>query len=359
MNRVDFAKLEHEPLDAAPKAGHGEAVFRLSRFALTFNNITYASYGDALGYWRFFPVDAARGLLPVWGYADAAESNAPGIEPGQRYYGYWPLATHALLRPGRIHAHSFRDDASHRAELPEIYNWYQRTDDDPFHGPTSEPLHAIYRPLFITAFCLADFLVDNDLFGAAQIIVSSASSKTAYATAFCLEHSANDRRPVRRVGLTGDHHLDFVRGLDLYDDAVAYDELETLDPHAVTLYVDIAGNPALKHQVHQHFGEQLAFDSSVGAAQSLTPPEPERDLPGPKPEFFFAPSWIAKRHADWGVAGFNQRAGEATAAFYRYVMGHKLVEVVNRHGLEAAGEIIVDMVEGRTDPRVGHVISLD
>ena len=30
----------------------------------------------------------------------------------------------------------------------------------------------IYRPLFITAFCLADFLVENELFQARQIIIS-------------------------------------------------------------------------------------------------------------------------------------------------------------------------------------------
>gem|GEM_PF-2634448 len=99
-------------------------------------------------------------------------------------------------------------------------------------------------------------------------------------------------------------------------------------------------------------------DASVGSAQSLTPPEPDRELPGPKPQFFFAPTWIAKRHADWGVAGFNRRAGEATAAFYKYVMDRHLVELVESHGLEAAREIIVEMVEGHTDPQKGHVIAL-
>ena len=45
----------------------------------------------------------------------------------------------------------------------------------------------IVRPLFITSFMLADFLQDNAFFGARQVVVSSASSKTAYGTAFCLQ----------------------------------------------------------------------------------------------------------------------------------------------------------------------------
>jgi len=358
MNRHDFSDLRPDTIDETPSAGPGQAVFRLSRFALTFNNITYASYGDVLGYWRFFPVDDQRGLLPVWGYADVLASNVEGLEPGQRFYGYWPLASHAVLEPGKVSAHSFRDDAAHRAELPEIYNWYQRTDEDDFHDARSEPLHAIYRPLFITAFCLADFLAENDFFGAERVVVSSASSKTAYATAFCLRRRKAEKHGPELVGLTSEGHLDFVRRLGLYDAVVDYDNLETLDPEAATLYVDIAGNPDLKGRVHRHFGQRLVFDASVGAAQSLTPPAPDPDLPGPRPEFFFAPTWIAKRHADWGVAGFNRRAGEVTAAFYTFVTDNRLVDLDEQQGLEAARDIIIDMVQGRTDPLKGHVIVL-
>ncbi|MDT8450544.1 MAG: DUF2855 family protein [Wenzhouxiangellaceae bacterium] len=359
MNRGEFSDLRLETLDATPGAGSGEAVFRLHRFALTFNNITYATYGDVLRYWQFFPVDGQYGLLPVWGYADVIDSAVDGIEPGQRFYGYWPLATHATLEPGRIGAHSFRDDAAHRADLPEIYNWYQRTDDDAFHDAASEPLHAIYRPLFITAFCLADFLAENDFFGAGRVAVSSASSKTGYATAFCIRQRSNIDRDIEMAGLTSGGNREFVQRLGLYDTVAGYDSLAEFHPNTPTLYIDIAGNPELQARVHRHFGASLVFDASVGSAQSLAPPVPDRELPGPKPEFFFAPTWIAKRHADWGVAGFNRRAGEATAAFFKYVTDNRLVELVESRGLEAAREVIVGMIEGRTDPRKGQVIVLE
>src|SRR6056297_2906987 len=116
INRSEFSDMRLQKSDDHPHAANGEAVFRLSRFALTFNNVTYATFGDVLGYWEFFPADVTGhaerwGLLPVWGYADVVESKAEGIKTGQRFYGYWPTATHVKLQPDKIGDHSFRDAA--------------------------------------------------------------------------------------------------------------------------------------------------------------------------------------------------------------------------------------------------------
>jgi len=355
MNQGDFSEMRSEPLDASPGAGPDEVVFQISRFALTFNNVTYATFGDALRYWRFFPVEhKGWGQLPVWGYADVVESNVADIAADQRYYGYWPAATHVTLKPGKVGVHSFRDDAAHRADLPEIYNWYQRTDDDPLHNARTEPLHAIYRPLFITAFCLADFLSENNFFGAKRVAVSSASSKTAYATAFCIrQHSS-----IAMAGLTSARNRDFVERLELYNTAIAYDDFRALDADTATLYIDFAGNTKLQAEMHRFFGSNLVYDCSVGSAQSLVPPKPERNLPGPKPEFFFAPKWIAKRHKDWGTGEFNRRSGQACKSFFDYVTDNELIELAEQRGLEATQHVLVEMLRGRTDPAVGHVIDL-
>jgi len=357
MNRSEFSDMRPESLDATPRAERGEAVFALSRFALTFNNVTYATFGDALGYWGFFPVEGAGdgwGLLPVWGYADVVESNVDGIETGQRFYGYWPTASHVVLQPGKAGSRSFRDDAAHRADLPEIYNWYQRTDDDPFHDARTEPLHAIFRPLFVTAFCLADFLAENDFFGAERVVVSSASSKTGYASAFCIRQHAD----IEMIGLTSAGNRDFVEKLGLYDAVLSYDDLRRLEVGTRTLYIDIAGNAELQADLHEHLADRLVYDCSVGSAQSLSPPAPRDDLPGPRPEFFFAPNWTAKRHRDWGAVEFTRRSGEASAAFFGYVTDNALVDLAEQGGLSAARDVLVEMIEGRTDPATGHVIVL-
>ena len=357
MNRQNLEEMRVDESGENLDAQTGEVVFKLDRFALTTNNITYAVYGDAMNYWSFFPVDASGwGQLPVWGYADVIASNFDEIEPGQRYFGYFPAASHLRVRPGKTSRASFRDDSPHRQQLPEVYNWYQRTDADPFHAPDTEPLHAIYRPLFITAFSLADFLEDSEFFGARRVLISSASSKTAYATAFCLRDS--DRPEI--VGLSSAANHEFVERTGLYHRVLDYSDLEQLDTESPTLYVDIAGNPDLTHRVHHHLADRLVYGCTVGAAQSVEPATEKPDLPGPEPRFFFAPPHIARRYQDWGVAEFNRRAGEATTAFYQYVThpDRRLLTVTESRGLASAQLIIADMLQGEIDPGEGHVVCL-
>lgn len=359
MNRSRFEDMHLDTIDA-PEATDGEVVLALDRFSLTINNVTYAAFGDALRYWDFFPTGVeGQGLLPVWGYADVVQSKADGVELGQRYFGYYPSATHLVVRPGKTGGRSFRDDSPHRADLPEVYNWYQRSDNDPNQSSALEPLHAIFRPLFVTAFGLSDFLAEKRFFGAEQVVISSASSRTGYSEAFSI--GMQRERPdidVDVIGLTSAGHRDFVEGLDLYARVLSYHELEQLDPKRPTVYVDIAGNTDLQRRVHEHFGDALVHDVALGAAHAHEPPHPDSDLPGPKPEFFFAPVWVAQRQKDWGSDEFNRRVGEAVAAFFGHVVQHKLIDVQEQHGLEAARDVLTELLAGTTDPAVGHVIRL-
>ena len=71
----------------------------MDSFALTANNVTYAASGDVLKYWRFFPVDDAWGLTPVWGFGTVTESRAEGVVEGERVYGFLPMAS-ALVTTG-------------------------------------------------------------------------------------------------------------------------------------------------------------------------------------------------------------------------------------------------------------------
>ena len=42
---------------------------KVTRFAFTANNITYAMLGDQLKYWQLFPAPAGFGNIPVWDLA--------------------------------------------------------------------------------------------------------------------------------------------------------------------------------------------------------------------------------------------------------------------------------------------------
>jgi hypothetical protein len=99
--------------------------------------------------------------------------------------------------------------------------------------------------LFMTSWLIDDFLADNEFFGAATAgnaltILSSASSKTAYGTAFCLAK----RQGVTVIGLTSAANLDFCRSLGCYHRVLTYDQIDQLDPGRAAVYVDFAGNAA-------------------------------------------------------------------------------------------------------------------
>jgi hypothetical protein len=66
-------------------------------------------------------------------------------------------------------------------------------------------VQALLRPLFITSWLIDDFLADNDFFGARVMLLSSASSKTAYGTAFQLAQ----RDGIEVVGLTSPGNVAF------------------------------------------------------------------------------------------------------------------------------------------------------
>lgn len=279
-----------------------------------------------------------------------------GVEKGERFYGYFPLASHLRVRPERVTDRGFADGAPHRQPLVSAYNHYVRVSADPAYQPAHEDHQALLRPLFITSFMLADFLQDKRFFGARRVVFSSASSKTAYGTAFCLESHGE----IERVALTSAANLAFTEGLGCYRRTVEYGALESIASDVPTLYVDFSGSDALRARIHHHFGAALVYDCFVGSAHN-TQFLRDAALPGPKPEFFFAPVQIRKRNADWGHAEFNRRSNEAQQAFTRRVddAQRPWMRITQHRGLEAARPLIEALVAGKADPREGHIIVLE
>ena len=100
----------------------GEAEFAIDLVALTANNITYAALGQKTpflgpdaGYWDFFSERGEPGRLPVWGFATVTRSAAEGLSVGDRFYGYWPLASHAVLAAEQIRGTGFTEATPRRA----------------------------------------------------------------------------------------------------------------------------------------------------------------------------------------------------------------------------------------------------
>jgi len=349
-----------EPAAAAP----GEVILAPDLFSLTTNNITYAAFGEAMNYWDFFPTgEAGFGHMPVWGFADVVASAVEGIAVGERFYGYWPIASHLRMRPDRVSERGFYDAAEHRLPLTSAYNQYSRCSTDPSYVAADEAWLALYRPLFVTAFMLADFLQDNLAFGARQLLISSASSKTAYATAFCLADTDSSTPaatdPLDRIALTSPRNADFVQGLGAYDHTVAYADLEALDPDVPTLYVDFSGDADLRARIHHHFRAALTHDCYAGSAANTDFFSPA-DLPGPTPKFYFAPHQIKKRNADWGPVEVNRRLHASQSRFIAHVAAARptWMHLVDATGFDAAATVIRTLADSGGDPAEGHVVRL-
>lgn len=293
----------------------GEAVVGVERFALTANNITYGVAGDMIGYWKFFPAPDGWGRIPVWGIGRVLRSAHPDVAEGARYYGYFPMSDEVCVKPEKVNTRGFKDGATHRAELPPVYNQYTTVSPDNGFEPRLENHAIVYRPLFTTSFVLDDYLADNDLFGAQQTILGSASSKTGFGLAYMLRR----RSSINIVGLTSPSNLQFVQGLGLYDNVLTYDAVEQLDA-VPSVYVDMAGNRKVLARVHHHLRDNLTNSCGVGITHWDAPNgEDPATLPGARPTMFFAPSQILKRNEELGPARYQALLGEATQAFFNDV----------------------------------------
>ena len=347
----------------APPLAPGEVRVGLDHFALTSNNITYAAFGDSMSYWQFFPTgEDDWGCIPVWGFARVLQSLHPGVAVGERLYGYFPMASEHVLLPQRLTPERFTDGAAHRSGLPAVYNQYFRCASDPLYTAGTEELQALLRPLYITSWLIDDFLGDNDFFGAPAdgrpvVLLSSASSKTASGAAFQLAR----RGDVDVIGLTSEANRAFCESLGCYTRVLAYGELDALDAQAPCIYADFAGNGDLRHAIHTRFA-RLRYSMVIGNTHvdQRAPEGSAKALPGPRATFFFAPAQIKKRTGEWGAEVFGQQLAQAWQAFLTRVADAQQPWLrVERHlGPEAVAQAYQQVLAGRGDPRVGHVLSL-
>jgi Protein of unknown function (DUF2855) len=349
VNRASFDQTRIEDVPV-PVLSEGEVLAKVGRFALTANNITYAFAGDMIGYWQFFPVDPTWGIVPVWGFAEVIASNCADVPVGDCIWGFLPMASHVVMKPVRVRKGGWVDGAEHRQALPVIYNDYVRTNEDAPALAAIADQRSLLFPLLITSYLIADYLEDNQMFGAEQVIISSASSKTGFGTAHYVGQLA--QRPARIIGLTSPRNMEFTKSLRLYDDVIAYDAIADLDPAVPTAYVDMSGDGDVQTALHTHFGDQTKASISVGATH-WEAPRNRVPLPGAQPAMFFAPSQIVKRNADWGQGVLMGKAQAANVEFAKRLEAH--VTVTRFSGADAVKQQYQAMVAGATPPMQGII----
>ncbi len=344
IDNVEIVDVPDGPLSP------GQARMGIERLALTANTVTYASAGDLIGYWKFYPTERdGWGQVPAWGFAVVTES-AGSLKVGDRYYGFWPIATSVVVTPDRVRDTDFVDAAPHRASLPQIYNSYSAAPVDD-NVDDNNDLRALLQPLLVTSFLIDDFLVDGDFFDAEQVIIGSASSKTGIGLASYL--AARNSGGPAVVGLTGSGNVSFCEGLGFYDKVIAYDHLTEEIDQAPSVFVDMAGNAAVRLALHTHLADNLKYSCAVGMShwdQLGT----GKNLPGVKPKLFFAPSRAEKRHKDWGAAELGKRLD----ASWRDVAksSSKWLSVTHHNGLDQVPTIWTAITSGEVRPNIGNIV---
>ncbi len=343
---------------AAANAPLGLAQVRVAieRFAYTANNITYAATGDRLGYWQFFPPAGddsnGWGVIPVWGVARIIMSNVPELAAGERLFGYWPPATSLDLTPVDISKQRFVDGAAHRTKLPAGYNNYQRLDKEPGYDRRGDELRMLLWPLHITSFCLWDALADRDWYGAEQVLILSASSKTSIGLAYAM---ADDDKAPPAVAITSARNRGFVEKLGLYRDCIDYAELDSVDADTPTVIVDMSGNAEVLSKLHRMLADNMRHCINVGLTHwgdtgSSSGMIKERS------EFFFAPAHIQKRYKDWGADGFATKTSRfigSTAARSR-----SWLEIHRLAGLAELSAIHGDVCSGNVAAKQGLIVEM-
>lgn len=336
----------------------GEVLVKIDKFAYTANNITYAVAGDMLGYWQFFPAMGEKsegyGVIPVWGFADVVASNSVGIPVGDRLFGYFPPASHLKMKPTRISDGRFVDGMEHRSQLPAGYNLYRRVNAEKHYSSTMDKERMLLFPLHLTSFCLWDALQDKDYYGAEQVIVLSASSKTSTGLGYALQA---DKKAPDVIGVTSKRNVAMVEKLNLYDQTVTYDAIDSIDTNLPTVIVDMSGNADILLALHTQLGNNMKWCINVGLTHwDKAQPKPKAGMITERSEFFFAPGHIQRRIKEWGPAGFDQKTARfmmETAAKTKQWLTYRKID-----GLAGMAEIHQAVCEGKIPANEGLIVEL-
>lgn len=361
VRRASFGETRLFPLTTT-ELSDGQIRLRVDSFAVTANNISYAGAGDMLGYWDFFPTDddpSVWGRVPAMGWAEIVESKVDGLSIGSRYYGWFPMASTVTFTATATND-GFRDDGAHRQAHAPIYRAYLTTVLDPWYDESAdgEDRHAVLRVLFLTGFLADEFFADcggdatgTGYFDADQVVVLSASSKTAIGFA----RRASRRDALRVVGLTSVANAEFVRELGCYDSVLTYDEIgavATID----SVIIDMAGNPTVLADLNTHLGNHVRYSMMVGRSHHDAVAEPGvAEMPGPPPQFFFAPTDVERRIAAWGPDEYRRCTTAAVADFIDASRSWLTIE--HRNGPAGVSSAWADIHAGTVAPSTGLVAS--
>lgn len=338
----------------------------------------------------------------MWGFATVALSSHPEIKVGERVFGYLGMSRYLLLPvEERVNKYNFYvprphlPEGEHQFQWPDLladsvsdrrpYNQMTRCGSDPLYSSTKEDEIMVYRPLFWTSFWCEDWLHSTGVpKSATNILISSASAKTAYCLAFVFGLRRTNGKVAlpsgtswsrsgdesvgkpRIVGLTSKKNLKFTKSLGLYDEVLTYDDVDQLaaNANAKWVYVDVAGNGPLNRKISSVLHSRIIKGVSLG----MTDPSGKISSPNDKDtplEMFFMVEWLSVRRTQLSTREIANMQWGAWDALMRSCHAWLRIERVWWTGAkswmdETKGvvEIYDECVRGEIGPDRGLVMSM-
>ena len=270
----------------------GEVIIEIDRLALTANTVSYGVAGKSglIRYLESFPAPQGYARMPFWGFGNIIASAHPELSVGERLYGFYPPSTYLLTKMDKVTPTACRDVTPCRGSIPAFYSEYARVAAEPSYNPAFDDMQSLLRPVISTSFLLENYISRHGFYGARNIIITSASSKTAFGFGHFLVNNHADK--CQAIGLTSAGNKAFVEKIGCYHQVLTYDEVETL-PHEPSVLFDMAGNSSVRGAIHHHLGALIAYSGTVGATHWEAIGADDAALPGPRPVFWSGPDEVA------------------------------------------------------------------
>lgn len=342
-----------------------EVLLETDSFGFSANNITYAALGFKMGYWGFFPPQSddscdnpnGFGIVPVWGFATVKASCHPDIKEGEKVFGYLPMASHWVIKAGKVAPHGFSDVHEMRNSISPVYDQYLRCAADPGYDKDREAWQLNFRPLYMTSFVLDDYVAEKAQ--GETLLLSSASSKTALGTAQLLkDQKASRKASYKVVGLTSQSKVDMVKASGCYDAVYSYDDLSSLTSDNSDLrywLLDFAANGTLINHLSERLGDSLSEVTLIGATDWKA-----EEKPNPKrlnAEIFFAPARVKLRQGEWGHEAFLAKYAGAWQRFASKVSDQFFEQP--HQGTDAITKLYLETLNGTADTKALNVVTFD
>lgn len=155
---------------------------------------------------------------------------------------------------------------------------------------------------------MEDHLNETNYKNLRTVLISSASSKTAFIVAYRIQkrvEASNGKLNLKIVGLTSRSNLTFTRNLGFYNQVFAYDEVKNIPMVSRMkdcLYIDVSGSQALNASITDSIKPELTISLGMTSVEGGN----TDSIGGAKDnkegrESFFMPEWLAVRLKQLGA----------------------------------------------------------